>query len=196
MKVAIFPNPFDPPHVGHMKVVSAVLTAHLADEVWLVPTPIGLRATGEERMTMCTLMVGDLNNPCVRTCEDFLKFEFDKSLLLLLRNMKIMHPDNDFSCIVGQDQADNYKEWHKVNILIRQYPFIVIQESYPPSRVLHRKWYMRTPHELLQVATGAALLPEDVDDVPPLNNDFYGEKVLQYITDKNRNADFLYGRNS
>lgn len=63
MRIGIFGGTFDPPHNGHLAVARAAIQALSLDEVLFVPAaknPLkdwGPRASGEDRLTMLSLLV-------------------------------------------------------------------------------------------------------------------------------------------
>lgn len=121
----LFGGSFDPPHTGHTSVVSHVLVAGLADQVWYVPC--GQHAfnkplsPAEHRLAMLqtvlvpnTLMYKhEIDQPTTSYAIDTLKFA--------TQTMK----DYTFSWLIGADQLASFHKWKEYQELLKGFTVFV-----------------------------------------------------------------------
>lgn len=115
-KICIFGGTFNPPHLGHARLVNEAADRIGADKVMIIPSCIpphkmaGKLASGEERMEMCRLAFkGD-------------RFEIssieldrgDKSYTVeTLRELKKIYPDGELYFIIGSDMLETFTRWYR-----------------------------------------------------------------------------------
>lgn len=128
MNVAIYGGSFDPPHLGHVMVVThLLLNDHTIDQVYVVPC---FRQRGkkllpfEYRMDMCRSAFEWL--PRVRVRSDELQVkdahpEVSESLTInLVRHLKSLEPDSRFRFVMGADllaSAPNWESWEEIRTM-------------------------------------------------------------------------------
>lgn len=128
----LFGGSFDPPHIGHAAVASAVLRARLADEVWFVPCgahPFGRSLSpAEHRVAMTQLIV----QPGTAVCT----FETDKTepsySVDTLATLSALHPQRTFSWLMGSDQLHAFDEWKDFERLLATWRvYVYPRKGYP-----------------------------------------------------------------
>lgn len=125
-RIGIFGGAFDPPHFGHMWVVSCLLNSGEVDEIWLVPS--GSRrdkktiAPGWARFEMLDKIVascfqGDARlQICSAEIEEGSTIEGSVELLEELKNRA---EDADFKLIIGADLVPQLPNWRQQQQLKR-----------------------------------------------------------------------------
>ncbi len=150
--VALLGGAFDPPTKGHMAIAEAVLELPDIDEVWFMPCYVHMfdktMRPYSERVEMLQLMANSNDNLGV--------FEFEREhnltkgstyeLLNILQNDK-WYASHNFSFILGLDNADNIRKWHKWEEIIELAAFIVLpRDGEVPNEIA---WYSKLPHKIL-----------------------------------------------
>lgn len=115
-KICIFGGTFNPPHLGHVRLVNEAADRIGADKVLIIPSCIpphkmaGKLASGKERTEMCRLAFkGD-------------RFEIssleldrgDKSYTVeTLRELRKIYPDAELYFIIGSDMLETFTRWYR-----------------------------------------------------------------------------------
>ena len=115
IKIGIFGGTFNPPHLGHVRLVNEAADRIGADKVMIIPSCIpphkmaGKLASGKERMEMCRLaFAGE-------------RFEIssieldrgDKSYTVeTLRELKKIYPGSELYFIIGSDMLETFTRWY------------------------------------------------------------------------------------
>ncbi len=117
-KVILFGGTFDPPHLGHTKMVSAILDQGIGDEVWYLPVHQHQDRFSKDSMSSWEDRVAMLNiilEPKTKISM-FEKTSGQKSFThLALRSLTQQYPDYTFSWLMGSDQLPTLHLW-KCNI--------------------------------------------------------------------------------
>ena len=132
MHIMLFGGSFDPPHKGHISVVSHVLSAKLCDEIWFVPCgshPFNKSfTTADHRVNM----LKSINIPKTKVSLYEVEKEGKSFSLDTLNHYAKKHPEHTFSWLVGSDQLTSFHKWHDYTELLRQYSvFVYPREGYP-----------------------------------------------------------------
>lgn len=114
MKIIIFGGSFDPPHLGHLKLIEHCLP--ICDKFIIFPAgrsplknenPIGDK---KQRLEMLKLMIGSFPEK-VKIDE----FEFTQSgpsyTWATIQYLKKKYPDDDLTLILGADQLQQFDRW-------------------------------------------------------------------------------------
>ena len=128
-RVALFGGSFNPPHVAHQLAALYVLETAPVDALWFVPAhehafgkPL---AAFEDRLAMCELAAAALG-PRVRI-SDVERAIGGRSLTLrTIRRLTEMHPEHQFSLVIGSDLLGDVAGWYGGGELARTVPFIVV----------------------------------------------------------------------
>lgn len=153
-RVAIMGGAFNPPTVGHLKVAQLVLNiGKLFDEVWLMPCFSHMHNKKMEsvahRIKMCELLasvdrrikvfdfecVNELGGETYHTIKKLLESDLAK--------------ENDFSMIIGMDNANTFHNWVNYTELEKLIPFIIVPRKGEPID-LNVTWYRNAPHVFLK----------------------------------------------
>lgn len=139
-RIALFGGTFDPPHLGHVLTVTALLNSGAIDEVWIVPvgddrgdkSPI---AHAKQRQAMTELMLNEffLNDPVrVETVQILGKLPGSYTVDLL-KELGSRYPTDEFNFVIGSDNALKIKDWKEGNWLWNNARFIVMPRLGEPE---------------------------------------------------------------
>ncbi len=135
-RVGIYGGTFDPIHLGHLHVITQLISRNLIDQLLVVPAGVPLLrdkapvATGAQRRAMCQLALSDLApeiaakvqvNPIeiLRTGPSF--------TIDTVEAVKQTFPDDTIVLIIGQDAAEKLENWHRIDELRAMVEFLVIK---------------------------------------------------------------------
>ncbi len=130
--VGLLGGSFDPPHMGHVLLAAAGLTAHGLDEVWLVPCrchPFGKTAAAfAQRVAMCRLAVAPLGGRVrVETIEQELGRDDEPSFTVdTVAALRERHGDIAFRLLIGSDLLAETQQWRDSERLVQMAPLVVV----------------------------------------------------------------------
>jgi len=136
MRVAVFGGTFDPPHYGHIHVITALLNSDLVDEIWLVPTgedhkDRAVSAADRKAMIECVVECeyGPRYrvNPVKVNCCQLDGSLGDSSTWNLLNHLQNQYPSYEFKFVTGVDLIDQLSSWKKAEDLIHKFRFIAVE---------------------------------------------------------------------
>jgi len=114
MNIALFGGTFDPPHLGHTKLVTEVLAQQLFDEVWYLPVFLHQQRFAKDEMSSWEnrlAMLHLVEQKGTRICE-FEKTSGKPSFThLALRELSHQSPADKFSWLMGSDQLTSLSLW-------------------------------------------------------------------------------------
>jgi nicotinate-nucleotide adenylyltransferase len=129
----------------------AVLNAGEADQVWLMPCPS--HAFGKQmsppgyRMEMCYLATED-----PRIVASTIEMAVGDGMAIhLVEHLKEIMPENEYSFIIGMDNARDFDRWYEHAKLAREVRFITLRRN----GVQDVDWTTRSPHKVLDFQTPA-----------------------------------------
>ena len=129
IKTVIFGGSFDPIHVGHLSLASAVVESGLASEVWFMVSPQNphkelQKLTDESvRLEMVRLAIGGN--------EHFKASDFEFNLprpsytINTLMSLEKSFPDREFMLLVGADNWEKFDRWYRHDEILERYRIIV-----------------------------------------------------------------------
>lgn len=133
MRVAIFGGSFDPPHIGHEKLIKQALTAGVVEEVWLMPAFISpgkqAVASAQDRLVLCRLFVKSLGEK-VRVADLEIKRGGESYTLETVRLLKAKFDQkHQFYWLVGTDLVGDLHRWEKAEGLFKEIEFLVFPRT-------------------------------------------------------------------
>ncbi len=182
MKLGIYMGSFNPPHLGHQKIIEYLLKKKVIDHILLVPT----------------LSYWDKNNLAdIKDRINMLKYYTNSRVLLdiedsqyiytidLLNILKDKYPNDQLLPIIGADNIINFDKWKNYQELLK-YQFIVMNRD-----------NINIKPSLEKLGSNNFLIFDDFSSIPissselreNLNPEYLNPKVLKYIQ-KNH----LYGK--
>jgi|GEM_PF-227157 len=152
-RIGLLRGAFDPIHLGHIEIAKSILAAHVADEVWLMPSFDPLsgkeRLPAADRLEMCRLAVQGLPN--IRVSDYEIEHSFRGELYHLVKRLlgdTSFRDKIEFMMIVGQDHADHLLSSSHGEPLEQLIPFVVVPRAGNES-IRTSAWYNRPPHQLV-----------------------------------------------
>lgn len=139
-RIGIYSGSFNPVHEGHLNIARFIIENKLVDGVWFLVSPRNpLKDTAElidehTRLEMLKLAID--GNPAM-TASDF---EFSMPVPSYssdtLRQLSLQYPENQFSLIIGSDNALVFDQWKDYQYILDNYPVLVYPRmGYDFSRV-------------------------------------------------------------
>jgi nicotinate-nucleotide adenylyltransferase len=142
MRVALFGGSFNPPHVAHQMVALYVLETAPVDELWFVPAhehAFGKPLVAfDDRLAMCALAAAAVG-PRARVSDVEGAIGGRSLTLRTVRRLMELHPDHQFSLVIGSDLLADVASWYGADELTRTVPFIVVGRpggAAPPGGVV------------------------------------------------------------
>lgn len=135
MRIALYGGSFNPPHVGHLLVVSYVLATADVDEVWMMPAfqhPFGKPlAPFVERVAMCYRLAAMFKGGVSVTSVES-ELAAGGRTINTLEHLIRRQPNHSFRLVIGSDILDEAPKW-KAFDRIRQIapPIVVARGGHP-----------------------------------------------------------------
>lgn len=131
MKIAIFGGTFDPPHLGHMRLIENIRKEIKPDKIIIIPayvSPFKAEQNGitpaRARLKMCELAFGaenDIEISDIEIARGGNSYSYDTVMQLRSEN-----PDDDFYLIVGSDQLLSFRKWYKFDELLKSCTLVTL----------------------------------------------------------------------
>lgn len=130
---AIFGGTFNPLHIGHYEMLSALEECPQIDEIWLMPDRIpphkvcDFLAHDKDRIEMCRIAAEDFKNTqlCLAEFERQGKsYTYDTVTDFLKK-----YPDKTFTFVCGGDMLITFDKWYRYEELMKLLPFTVFRRT-------------------------------------------------------------------
>ena len=130
---AIFGGTFNPPHIGHYEMLSALEKSPETEEIWLMPDRIpphkvcDFLACDKDRIEMCRLLAGDFKKAklCLAEFErEGKSYTYDTVTEFLKK-----YPQNRFTFVCGGDMLISFDKWYRYEELMKMLPFTVFRRT-------------------------------------------------------------------
>ena len=129
IKTVIFGGSFDPIHVGHLSLASAVVESRLASEVWFMVSPQNphkeLQKLTDENVRLEMVRLAIDGNEHFKACD----FEFNlprpSYTINTLMALEESFPDREFMLLVGADNWEKFDRWYRHDEILERYGIIV-----------------------------------------------------------------------
>lgn len=186
-KIAVFGGAFDPPTLGHLKVIESI--RNYVDEVWIIPAYNhfhGKEMTSFlERIAMCGIAFDEMlcsGNVTLRTDEYINRKRSNGTAHALLTELtqKYSYHNIEFVFVIGQDNADNITSWDNYEKLINEYKFIIIPRLYKHDTANELYWYHRKPHIFIDDFANSSISSTEARKLIKEYNDVTKEKDWDY----------------
>jgi|688.fasta_scaffold240258_2 nicotinate-nucleotide adenylyltransferase len=132
MRIAIFGGAFDPPHNGHLAVISKLLNSGLFGKVLVVPSgdrPDKLNRTpSAERVQMTKLALNDSfsEQSNVELFTDQALGKIGYGTIDLIREISTRYPNDELSIIIGDELIKDLPLWKEADHLRTLANFVVL----------------------------------------------------------------------
>lgn len=139
-KIAVYGGAFDPPHVGHMFVITALLNTEGIDEVWLVPAgddrydrPVN--AAAHDRLKMVEILRGEYGECASKILIETVQLEGKlpgSATINLIDNLRSRFPQHEFFFVIGADNVKAVPSWREYERLLRAVKFLIVSRHGVP----------------------------------------------------------------
>jgi nicotinate-nucleotide adenylyltransferase len=132
VNIAIFGGSFDPPHLGHQKIVHKALELLDIDKLLVVPTylnPFKVRshASSDLRKKWLEQLFGNCKKITILPFESDLKRQVPTIETVL--HVKKMYPDSKLYLIVGSDSYATLPQWTQYDELVEHVEVVVASRN-------------------------------------------------------------------
>lgn len=140
---AIFGGTFNPPHIGHYQMLSALEESPDIEEIWLMPDRIpphkvcDFLACDEDRIEMCRLLASDF--PKTRLCLAEFEREGKSYTYDTVTEFLKKYPQKDFTFVCGGDMLISFDKWYRYEELLKMLPFTVFRRTDTDNAEFDRK---------------------------------------------------------
>jgi len=187
MKVGFFGGSFDPPHLGHKKIVDYCIKKF--DKLLIIPNRDSVDkhkkniATINQRFEMLNLM---FKNKLVEISDFEIKSNQPNYTYNTIKFLEDLYKGDDLFMIIGKDQLENLYNWHQYEYIIKNINIICFnrndimerkaKQNYTIKSIKHLKFSCNHSSEKIR-----EMLENNIQfDICPLD-----EKVLEYIIKNN-----------
>ena len=195
MRIGLFLGSFNPPHIGHVNIVSEVLNCKLVDYVWVIPAyqnpnkNVDTSENFSHRYNMCRSMF-DLPYTNVNLVESVVKPKYTYDLLTHLRKD---YPTVDFRWIITDETLMEIINgtWYNSDKLLNENKFIVVEgtgkfnNEFPKeyNEIIKKQGntsiVLETPITLSSTKI-RKMIKDDIIPIPFINNETYKTCVRLY----------------
>lgn len=130
---AIFGGTFNPPHIGHCEMLSALEKCPQIEEIWLMPDKIpphkvcDFLASDKDRIEMCRLLAADFSK--VKLCLAEFEREGKSYTFDTVTEFRNKYPDKKFTFVCGGDMLVSFDKWYRYEELMKMLPFTVFRRT-------------------------------------------------------------------
>lgn len=125
----VYGGSYNPIHLGHTSMASAIVAQGLVDEMWLVVSPQNPLKDGglwddAFRLELARIAVRDIESVEVSAVE----FGLPKPnyMVRTLATLSSRFPDREFVLVIGQDNWECFHRWYKWEEILAGYRIIVL----------------------------------------------------------------------
>ncbi len=134
-KIAIFGGSFNPPHIGHKKVIEIIQEYFPCDEIWLIPSgqrkDKAINANNNDRIIMANLLTKELekeSGPKIKISEIEINKDKSTSTIETLEELEKEYPNNEFHFVISTELVPDIKKfWVRGEEIFNRGNFIIIE---------------------------------------------------------------------
>ena len=128
-KTVIFGGSFDPIHVGHLSLASAVCESGLASEVWFMVSPQNPHKQGccmtDENVRLHMVRLATEGNPAFKASDFEFSLPRPSYTINTLNSLEQAYPDREFVLLIGADNWEKFDRWYKGDEIVSRFGVIV-----------------------------------------------------------------------
>lgn len=128
--IGILGGSFNPVHIGHIILADFIVQRTDISQVWLMLSPLNpLKANPEELISdshrLEMLRIATEGNPRLQPCDIELSMPQPSYSINSLNRLQELHPDKQFSLIIGSDNWLMFDRWRSYEEIIKNFSPIV-----------------------------------------------------------------------
>ncbi|WP_068472507.1 nicotinate (nicotinamide) nucleotide adenylyltransferase [Saccharicrinis aurantiacus] len=134
--IGLFFGSFNPVHIGHLALANYIVENSNLNEIWFVVSPQNPFKKSNDlidtkhRITMLELCVNNYSKFKVSAIEQ--ELPSPSYSYVTLRELRKLHPANNFSIIMGSDNLELLMKWKNIDEIIKNHKIIVYpRPGYP-----------------------------------------------------------------
>ena len=192
MKIGLFGGSFDPPHLGHVKLVTAAAARCELDRAVIIPAACSpfkqnVYCGDADRMEMCRLSF-----PSICEISDYEISRGGVSYTVeTVRHFRRLYPGTELFLIVGEDQLLLFPKWYRWKEILRNAGLIAAVRSSGKNRALLerfaderlREWGAVTVLEFTPIPISSTMLRRALAENAPTEGMLTPE-TADYIKEK------------
>lgn len=175
-RVILFGGAFDPIHIGHISVANIIsniwITTSICDELWFLPSisnafvGIDLSTTRKivdirHRINMISIAINNTTNKKLKICVHEAESKNKACVYSVVKSIIKKYPENDFSYLIGNDQAISIRSWRNSRHLLKTIPFITVSRAYFGGENTP-EWTMCDPHNFVQMPDSIPIIKSSI----------------------------------
>jgi len=129
MNVALYFGSFNPVHIGHTSLAQYLIDNQLADEVWFVVSPCNpLKNQADlldEYIRLDMLMLAIKDQPKFKVSDIEFIMPIPSYTIDTLHEFSNQFPENQFTLLIGSDNALVFDQWKNPQQILAEYPVLV-----------------------------------------------------------------------
>lgn len=193
MNIALFGGSFNPIHLGHIKLITAIKECFDIQKLILMPTAVSPHksnsemVTSEHRLNMCRLACEELDYVEVSDLE--IKRQGKSYTYLTINDLKELYPADKLHLVVGADMFMSFETWKNFQHILNNASLIAVPRDDVSSDDM-----IEYSHILKKKGAECFILKDSVMDVSSSEirykiknkidvSDLLDKKVLNYIMD-------------
>lgn len=190
-KIAILGGTFNPFHIGHYEMLSALEDIKEIDKIIILPDKIpphkacDFLADDETRIKMCLIAAENFKKATVSTLEferEGKSYTYDTVKIL-----KNKYPSDKFFFCIGGDMLIYFDKWYKYEELIKEISFIVFRRSDTDNAQ-----FDKCIEKFTTMGMNVTVMPQKITSVSSteIRNDFkrakalLPKKIYEFLTQK------------
>jgi nicotinate-nucleotide adenylyltransferase len=182
MKVGLFGGTFDPPQMGHKKVVRAAIKEVGIDKLYVVPNESPSykkpNASMEQRYLMLKLMLADVKNAAPAMIE-----KGNSLTWITVQYLMQLHKINKIELVIGTDCYLDINNWDNVEFLREHCNLVVAaREGFkiPPEPLFPNVTFLKEKMPEISSTETRKLLKKQTT----IDKDLFHPKVLEFVQSK------------
>lgn len=130
---AIFGGTFNPLHIGHYEMLSALEKDNRIEEIWLMPDRIpphkvcDFLAEDKDRIEMCRIVAEDFKK--ARLCLAEFERQGKSYTYDTVTEFREKYPQKNFTFVCGGDMLISFDKWYRYEELMKLIPFTVFRRT-------------------------------------------------------------------
>lgn len=138
-KIGILGGSFNPVHIGHVILADYIAQFTGMSQVWLMLSPLNPLKENPEQLISDThrlemLRIATEGNPRLQPCDIELSMPQPSYSINSLNRLQELHPDKEFSLIIGSDNWLVFDRWRNWEEILNKYtPIIYPRPGYDIS---------------------------------------------------------------